>query len=158
LLVELVESGKLSEARVDGSVRRTLRKKLLLSLFDSPRVDEDAAVATVGRADFVKLGNEVQRKSYMLLTNKDDILPLKPAKAAPSFYVQGFNTGFMAARTLPPLTTQRKRIMPLCAWKRHLHHALNASRSHFMLVHSNTVPQSVQLIPLSSQPFLPSLK
>jgi beta-glucosidase-like glycosyl hydrolase len=94
LLVELVESGKLSEARVDESVRRTLRKKLLLSLFNNPHINEDAAVAMVGRAGFVKLGNEVQRKSYTLLTNKDDTLPLKPAKAAPSFYVQGFNTSF----------------------------------------------------------------
>ena len=43
LLVHLVNSGLVSESRVDTSVRRVLREKSLLGLFDTPYVDEDAA-------------------------------------------------------------------------------------------------------------------
>lgn len=100
LLVELVERGVVSETRVDESVRRVLQEKFLLGLFDDPYIDEDAAVATVGRPDFVELGNSVQRRSYTLLTNKEGILPLMQAKVEPKFYVEGFNTTIMAARGL----------------------------------------------------------
>lgn len=98
LLVELMEGGVISESRVDESVRRILREKFLLGLFDNPYVDEDAAIATVGRPDFIELGNDVQRRSYTLLTNKEGILPLKQAKVVPKFYVEGFNTTIMATR------------------------------------------------------------
>ena len=39
-VIALVESGRLSEARVDESVRRVLRLKFQLGLFDNPFVDE----------------------------------------------------------------------------------------------------------------------
>ena len=52
---------------------------------------------TVGRADFVALGNEVQRRSYTLLTNKDDILALSDLNDK-KFYVEGFNATYMSTR------------------------------------------------------------
>ena len=42
LLVELVRSGRIGEERIDESVRRLLRDKFRLGLFDDPYVDEDA--------------------------------------------------------------------------------------------------------------------
>jgi beta-glucosidase-like glycosyl hydrolase len=103
LLVELVRNGHVSEERINTSVRRILREKFLLGLFDDPYIDEDAAVEIVGRDDFVALGNAVQRRSYTLLTNKNDILPLtipKGENLAPNFYIEGFNSTFMTARDL----------------------------------------------------------
>ncbi|MCB0562712.1 MAG: glycoside hydrolase family 3 protein, partial [Phaeodactylibacter sp.] len=40
LVLELVENGKLTEARIDQSVRRLLKQKFELGLFEDPFVDE----------------------------------------------------------------------------------------------------------------------
>jgi beta-glucosidase len=77
LVVQLVEQGRISEERIDISVRRLLREKFILGLFDNPYVDPDDAAATVGKAEFVAAGAEAQRRAYTLLTNNDQILPLK---------------------------------------------------------------------------------
>lgn len=57
LLVDLVENGEVSEARLDESVRRLLLVKFRLGLFDDPFVDVDAAERIVGRADFRRQGS-----------------------------------------------------------------------------------------------------
>ena len=80
LVVKLVQAGKLSEKRIDESVRRLLRQKFVLGLFDNPYVDVDNALKTVGRADFKALGDATQRRSFTLLKNKSKILPLAPGK------------------------------------------------------------------------------
>jgi beta-glucosidase len=76
LVIALVEQGRIPQERLDVSVRRLLREKFLLGLFDNPFVDVDQAVATVGRADFVATGADAQRRSATLLTNVDSFLPL----------------------------------------------------------------------------------
>jgi beta-glucosidase len=63
LLVGLVESGAVSEARLDVSARRILREKFLLGLFENPFVDAEAADAIVGSAEFRAAGLEAQRAS-----------------------------------------------------------------------------------------------
>ncbi len=69
ILLDLVRSGRLAEARVDESARRLLAVKFRLGLFDNPFVDEDAAAETVGRADFREEGYAVQARSVTVLTN-----------------------------------------------------------------------------------------
>ena len=49
---------------------RILREKFELGLFDDPFVDEDAADAIVGRADFRAAGEAAQRASITVLTNR----------------------------------------------------------------------------------------
>jgi beta-glucosidase len=68
LVVELVRSGRVSDARIDQSVRRLLREKFLLGLFDQPFLDVERAVATIGRADFVAEGEAAQRAAIVRLT------------------------------------------------------------------------------------------
>lgn len=84
LVIKLVKEGKLSEARIDESVTRLLRQKFQLGLFDNPYVDVDHATKTVGRADFIKAGNESQRRAMVLLKNtpvvKGNTLPLTDPK------------------------------------------------------------------------------
>ncbi|KAF1935326.1 periplasmic beta-glucosidase precursor [Clathrospora elynae] len=104
LILELVEKCIISEARIDISVRRLLREKFLLGLFDNPFVDPEAAVHTVGQEEWVRIGYETQRKSFTLLTNNDTILPLKSAKGA-KFYVEGLDKTFMEARNLQVVDT-----------------------------------------------------
>lgn len=84
LVIKLVKEGKLTEARIDESVTRLLRQKFQLGLFDNPYVDVEQAVKTVGRADFIKAGNESQRRAMVLLKNtpvvKGNTLPLTNPK------------------------------------------------------------------------------
>ena len=81
MLVRLVKYGKVSEARIDSSVRRILRLKFQLGLFDNPFVDVDKAEKTVGNPDFKAAGELAQRKSIVLLKNDSSeygkVLPLK---------------------------------------------------------------------------------
>jgi beta-glucosidase len=77
LVVQLVEQGRISEERIDISVRRLLREKFILGLFDNRYVDPDHATATVGKAEFVAAAAAAQRRAYTLLTNRDQILPLR---------------------------------------------------------------------------------
>jgi len=52
----LVREGKVSEERIDQSIRRLLRDKFRLGLFDNPYVDVDAAERIVGQPEFRKVG------------------------------------------------------------------------------------------------------
>lgn len=75
LIVELVKSGKISEKRIDISVKRILRDKFILGLFDNPYVDEELALKIAGNSVFITKGKEAQAKSTVLLKNKE-LLPL----------------------------------------------------------------------------------
>jgi beta-glucosidase len=92
-IVELVESGMVSEGRINRSIRRILKDKFRLGLFDNPYVDDQAAQAVAGREDFMKAGALAQRKSLVLLKNEttpngDYKLPL--AKGT-KLYVEGMS-------------------------------------------------------------------
>ena len=80
VIVELVQSGEVSEARIDESARRLLRDKFRLGLFDNPYVDPDAAERIVGNPAFRAAGEQAQRKSIVLLKNCETlagrVLPL----------------------------------------------------------------------------------
>ncbi len=86
---QLVESGQISEARIDESVRRILRDKFRLGLFDNPYVDPDAAERIVGNTRFLAAGADAQRKSIVLLKNgiasDNSVLPLA---GRPRIYVE----------------------------------------------------------------------
>ncbi|KAL7622839.1 hypothetical protein AAE478_006518 [Parahypoxylon ruwenzoriense] len=98
LIVQLVNEGIVSEERLDISVRRLLREKFILGLFDNPFVDPDAAERVVGNDYFVRLGEDAQRRAYTLLTNKNDILPLRKASSNTKFYIEGFNATLLQNR------------------------------------------------------------
>lgn len=75
LIVELVNSGQLPEERIDVSVKRILRDKFRLGLFDDPYVDPDKALQVAGNSNFREKGKTAQGKSTIMLKN-DNILPL----------------------------------------------------------------------------------
>lgn len=70
LLVGLVRAGTIAESRIDQSVRRVLRVKFSLGLFENPYVDEEAADVIVGRADFVEAGRNAQQRAVTVLLNE----------------------------------------------------------------------------------------
>lgn len=77
LVVQLVKEKKISVARIDSSVRRLLKLKFELGLFDNPFIDETKASEIVGNPGFVKAGEESQRRAMTLLKNENKVLPLK---------------------------------------------------------------------------------
>ena len=82
LLVSIIEAGEVSEDRIDVSVRRLLREKFELGLFDDPYVDPAAAAEIVGKAEFRAAGEAAQRASVTVLKNSAlngaATLPLSP--------------------------------------------------------------------------------
>lgn len=88
ILVELVQAGRVSEARLDVSVRRLLREKFTLGLFDEARfVDPDAAELIVGTTEARAQGVAAQSASITLLKN-DGAVTL-PLAGQPTVYVEG---------------------------------------------------------------------
>ena len=87
-LERLVKKGKLPERVVDESVRRVLRVKLSLGLFEDPYVSPDRAVELCDTGENRELARELSRRSIVLLKN-DGVLPLK--KTVKSIAVIGPN-------------------------------------------------------------------
>lgn len=79
-IISLVKAGKISEKRIDESVRRVLRQKFILGLFDNPYVDVDKAKATVGKEEWKKVAELAQRRAMTLLKNDKKVLPLATGK------------------------------------------------------------------------------
>ncbi|MBO4624987.1 MAG: glycoside hydrolase family 3 C-terminal domain-containing protein [Bacteroidales bacterium] len=75
-LAELVRSGKVSPKTLDEAVRRILKVKFELGLFDQPFVEADKAPGIVRSAEHRELAYESACKAMTLLKN-DGILPLK---------------------------------------------------------------------------------
>ncbi|MBT8307607.1 MAG: glycoside hydrolase family 3 C-terminal domain-containing protein [Maribacter sp.] len=88
LIVELVNEGLLDESRLDISVKRIMKDKFRLGLFDNPYVDEQKATQITGQKAFRDKGKIAQAKSMVLLKN-DGILPLKEGTKV---YVEGMLT------------------------------------------------------------------
>lgn len=88
-LTQAVQRGQLTEARINASARRILVQKFKQGLFEHPFVDAAKAAATVGKADFVEAGLDAQRRSLVLLENKDKVLPL--AATVKKVYLYGID-------------------------------------------------------------------
>jgi beta-glucosidase len=77
-LAELVKEGKVPENVVDESVRRILRVKFLLGLFDNPfkYCNKERETKTILSKELTDAALEVAMKSFVLLKNEKNILPL----------------------------------------------------------------------------------
>ncbi len=75
VLIELVNEGKVSEERIDLSVARILRMKMLAGLFDNP-ASRDDRLHKIGCKEHLKVAKQAAEESIVLLKN-EKILPLK---------------------------------------------------------------------------------
>ncbi|WP_334077345.1 glycoside hydrolase family 3 N-terminal domain-containing protein [Paenibacillus sanfengchensis] len=80
-LEEAVKQGLISEALIDRAVRRVLRLKFRLGLFDRPYVSEMRAISVVGKPELREVNLQVARESAVLLKNEGGLLPLGPKSA-----------------------------------------------------------------------------
>lgn len=78
-LAQLVADGKVQESMIDNAVKRILKVKFELGLFDDPYryCDKDREVATIGKQDFQEGVLDIAKKSIVLLKNQNKLLPLK---------------------------------------------------------------------------------
>lgn len=74
-LLQMVKDGKISEETINESVRRILKIKFELGLFEEPFVNEKKAASIVRCDEHKALAEEAARKCMTLLKN-DGILPL----------------------------------------------------------------------------------
>ncbi|QIJ75131.1 glycosyl hydrolase [Methylobacterium sp. NI91] len=79
-LPEEVRAGRIPESAVDEAVRRVLRLKFGLGLFDRPVIDTAGAEEKLLRPETRNLAREAARASLVLLQNREDLLPVNPAK------------------------------------------------------------------------------
>lgn len=76
-LAELVGEGAVPESVLDLAVRRILRLKICLGLFENPFVDENLAKAILLRPDFRERALRMAHRSMVLLKNEAGLLPLR---------------------------------------------------------------------------------
>ena len=87
VVIELVKKGLMPLSRIDASVKRILKNKFDLGLFDNPYVEVDQVKSRVNTERNIKLGKEAQKQSMVLLKN-DSTLPLEKNI---NIFVDGFN-------------------------------------------------------------------
>ena len=95
LLKELVQEGKVSMARIDDAVRRILRAKYRLGLFDEPNTG-GKGYEKFGSDEFAQKSLQAAEESMVLLKN-DAILPLLPnvQQSSPKILLTGPNANQM---------------------------------------------------------------
>ena len=87
-LIELVKSGRISQAAIDDAVRPILVAKFRLGLFERPYVDEGRAKTIIADPEHRKAAREAAQHSAVLLRNEGGLLPL-PKNSEKSIAVIG---------------------------------------------------------------------
>lgn len=99
-ILELVTSGKLSEDRVDQSVKRLLKEQFELGLFENPYVDPNRAIYLLGNPSFQRKADLAQRKSIVLLQNQMDLpMALPEENDTLKLYTMGMDQELFNDRT-----------------------------------------------------------
>lgn len=76
-LVQLVGEGKVDEALVDDAVKRVLRVKFKMGLFEDPyRYSNSETLKNISFEDHRKASRDIAKKSIVLLKNENSLLPI----------------------------------------------------------------------------------
>ena len=75
-VVELVKENKISEKRIDESVRKILLAKIKLGLFENPFIDLEEVDNKIFTKEHKNTSLEIARKSIVLLKNSNRTLPI----------------------------------------------------------------------------------
>lgn len=80
-LEALVEEGAVSEKHIDECVRRILRVKFRLGLFERPYIEELPDSLRLMKEEYLEVSEEMGQESAVLLKNDDGVLPLALQKS-----------------------------------------------------------------------------
>lgn len=112
-MMEAVESGEISEERLDESVYRILRSKFEYGLFDNPFTAPEK-IEHIGTAEHLQAAEEIAEKSITLVKNEQDVLPVQesekvlltgPSLSQPSRISDLLNEKGIAASSYPTGTS-----------------------------------------------------
>jgi beta-glucosidase len=78
-LVDAVEKGEIEEAYIDRALRRFLKVKFYLGLFENPYGEGDF-IAEIKKKENSELSCEIAEKSIVLVKNENNMLPLVKSK------------------------------------------------------------------------------
>ena len=106
LLKELVNEGKVKMSRIDDAVRRILRAKYRLGLFDEPNTG-GKGFEKFGSDEFAAASLRAAEESIVLLKNEDGILPLKGNHNSPL----GMPLATKGTQEFSTLNSQFKKIL-----------------------------------------------
>ena len=76
-MMQLLDSGMISESRADEAVARLLTEQFKLGLFENPFVDPNRAAYVLGDRIVQSRAESAQRKAIVLLQNRDGLLPME---------------------------------------------------------------------------------
>lgn len=100
-LITLAKEGKVKMTVIDDAVRRILKKKFEMGLFDDPYkfCNEEREKTQWNNAEHIKVARDMARKSIVLLKNNNHLLPLskqtkKIALIGPFAKAKSDNNGF----------------------------------------------------------------
>ena len=79
-LVNAVRTGLISESVVDTAVRRHLKLKFELGLFDNRYLDADNVINVFDTPEQRQLAREIARESIVLLKNESNLLPIDKSR------------------------------------------------------------------------------
>jgi beta-glucosidase len=79
-LMKAIQQGMIPQKDLDDAVRRVLRAKFLIGLFDNPYANPDEAQRICGSNENAQLALEAARKAIVLLKNEGNLLPLDKNK------------------------------------------------------------------------------
>ncbi|MBW2962738.1 beta-glucosidase BglX [Mesonia aestuariivivens] len=81
-LANMVKNGKVKEVIIDDAVRRILRVKFELGLFEDPYkyCDPEREKEVIGKPAHIEAVKDMAKKSIVLLKNENNLLPLKKKK------------------------------------------------------------------------------
>ena len=94
LVLQLLTEGRLSEERIDQSLRRLLRQKFALGLFDQPFVDETKVDEILQDEASMQLAHRTQKEAMTLLKNEQKTLPLSSNKLM--LYIENIDSNIVA--------------------------------------------------------------
>lgn len=90
-LKKALESGRVTQAQIDEAVRRVLRLKFALGLFDDPfrYLDPKRRATDLEKPEYRQTARELAAKSMVLLKNEGNLLPLRPDGAFKKIAIVG---------------------------------------------------------------------
>jgi beta-glucosidase len=77
---DLVKSGRISNERLDDAVRRVLRLKFSVGLFENRYLDEEKSDHAFGSEEAYRVARQASREAICLLKNQNNLLPLQKGK------------------------------------------------------------------------------
>ncbi|ASN28349.1 beta-N-acetylhexosaminidase [Streptomyces pluripotens] len=100
-VLQSVQNGELTEARLDESILRILRLKTRLGLFDDPYASRSDIDRVVGTEAHLAAADRVAERTTTLLVNEGGLLPLRP-RAGHRVLVAGADPASPSGTTGPP--------------------------------------------------------